>query len=151
MQQSRKYLKTSSVVVLALAGLSLLNILFEVFFGELNTELSNATIPDGAPENVVLIAKIVVLSISVLLLLPHAYIGVKGIKIAKNPDDSSAHIIWGIILIVLTATELIPPFLAFIRGDGEAFADASEFLSIAVDVAVLAEYVKYARAVRDEI
>ena len=148
MEQSRKNLRNMSVVVLALAGLSLINILFELFFGELNSELNNATIPEGSPDNIVSIARIFILVISLVLLLPEVYVGVKGIRIAKNPDDSKGHIIWGIILIAVTAAGLIPPFFAFLQGDGEAFGNVAELCSIAVDVAVLVEYVKYAIDVR---
>lgn len=151
MEETRKYLKTSSFVVLALAVLSLLNILFEVFFGELNGELNNATIPEGAPDNIVLIAQIFILSVSLLLLLPQFYIGIKGLKIAKKPDSSKGHIVWGIILIVFTVIELLSPLFALIRGDEGAFGNFSEVCSIAVDAFVLFEYVKYARAVRNEI
>ena len=151
MGKSRKNLKTMSIIVLALAGLSLLNILFELFFGELNKELNNATIPEGSPENIVLIAQIFILVVSFLLLLPQAYIGIKGIKIANSPNSSKGHIIWGIILIVFTALSLISPFLALIQGNGDAFGNISELCSIAVDVFILFEYVKYARDVRNGI
>ena len=151
MEQSRKNLKNSSIIVLALAGLSLLNILFELFFGELSGELNNATVPEGAPENVVLIARIFILVVSVLMLLPQVYIGIKGLKIAKKPNASGGHIVWGIILVVLTAAGLISPLVSFLKGNGDAFANVSEFLSIAVDVAVLAGYVKFAMNVRKGI
>ena len=151
MEQSRKNLKNSSIIVLALAGLSLLNILFELFFGELSGELNNATVPEGAPGNVVLIAQIFILVVSVLMLLPQAYIGIKGLKIAKKPNSSIGHIVWGIILVVLTAAGLISPLVSFLQGNGEAFGNVSEFLSIAVDVAVLAGYVKFAMNVRKGI
>ena len=82
------------------------------------------------------------------MLLPQLYIGIKGLKIAKRPDSSKGHIIWGVILVVFAACGLISPLVAFLQGDGEAFANASEFLSIAVDVTVLAGYVKNAIDVR---
>ena len=151
MEQSRKNLKNASIIVLALAGLSLLNILFELFLGELSGELNNATFPEGAQENVVLIAQIFILVVSVLMLLPHAYIGIKGLKIAKKPNSSIGHIVWGIILVVLTAVGLISPLVSFLQGNGEAFANVAEFLSVAVDVAVLAGYVKFAINVRKGI
>ena len=151
MEQSRKNLKNSSIIVLALAGLSVLNILFELFFGELSGELNNATVPEGASENVVLIAKIVILVVSVLMLLPQAYLGIKGLKIAKKPNSSIGHIVWGIILVVFTAAGLISPLVSFLQSNGEAFANVAEFLSIAVDVAVLAGYVKFAMNVRKGI
>jgi hypothetical protein len=151
MEQTRKNLKTSSIIVLALAGLSLLNTLFELFFGALNEELNNAAIPEGAPDNIVFIARMFILAVSLLILLPHLYIGIKGLKIAKKPDSSKGHIVWGIILIVFTCIGLISPLLALLQGNGEAFGNASELCSIAVDICVLSEYVKYAKAVRNGI
>ena len=151
MEQSRKNLKTSSIIVLALAGLSLLNIIFELFFGSLNGALNSAAIPEGATDNIILIAKIFILVLSILILVPQFYIGIKGIKIAKNPDSSKGHIVWGIILIVVTAIGLISPFRMLIQGEGEAFGNVSELLSVGVDVFILFEYVKYARAVRKGI
>ena len=151
MEQARKNLKTSSIIVLALAGLSLLNLIFGIFFGDLNTELNDATIPDGAPDNVILITKIFVLVVSVLILLPQLYVGLKGLKIAKKPDSSRGHIVWGIILVVFTACGLLAPFGALIQGNGNAFGNVSELLSIAVDVVVLFEFVKYAIAVRKAV
>ena len=151
MEQARKKLKTSSIIVLALAGLSLLNLIFGIFFGDLNTELNNATIPDGSPDNVILIAKIFVLVVSILMLLPQLYIGLKGLKMAKKPDASRGHIVWGIILVVFTAMGLLSPLAAFLQGGADAFANVAEFMSIAVDVFVLYELVKYARAVRKAV
>lgn len=151
MEQARKNLKTSSIIVLALAGLSLLNLIFGIFFGDLNTELNNATIPDGSPDNVILITKIFVLVVSFLMLLPQLYVGLKGLKMAKKPDSSRGHIIWGIILLVFTACGLLSPLSAFLQGDSDAFANVAEFMSIAVDVFVLFEFVKYARAVRKAV
>ena len=140
-----------SIVVLILAGLSLINILFALFFGELNEELQNATIPEGAPENVGQIAQIFILVVALLLLLPHLYIGIKGIKIAKKPNSSVGHIVWGVILIAFTALTLVSPILGLVQGNGEVFENVSELCSIFVDVVVLAEYVKYAIAVRKKI
>ena len=151
MEQARKNLKTSSIIVLVLAGLSLINILFELFFGEFSKALSGVTIPEGAPENIVLIAQIFVLAVSLLILLPQVYIGIKGLKIAKKPDSSRGHIIWGIILLVFTAFGLFSPFVALIQKNGEAFDNISELCSIAVDVFILFEYVKFARDVRKNL
>lgn len=148
MGQTRKNLRTSSIVVLALAGLSLLNILFELFFGKLSRELKNAAIPEGAPDNIVLILQVFIVFVSILLLLPQVYIGIKGLKIANKPNSSRAHIIWGIILIVCTFFELGSPFIALIQGKGEVFGNVSEMCSIVVDIVVLFEYVKYAIYVR---
>ena len=63
MEQTRKKLKLSSIAVLALAVFSLLQILSVLLYGEFN----NAAIPEDAPENILLITKIFVFSVSFLL------------------------------------------------------------------------------------
>ena len=146
MEQTRKNLKLSSIVVLVLAGVSILQIVCELLFGELN----NATIPEGAPENILLITKIFLFSFALLLTLPSIYIGIKGLRIAKKPNSSKGHIVWGIILLVLASLSLISPVVTFIN-NGFKYDNISEFLSIAVEVTVFFEYVKYAIAVRKTI
>lgn len=151
MEQSRKNLKNVSVIVLALAALSLIDILYGLFFGDMNGELNNATVPEGASGNVILITQIFILVVSVLMLLPQAYIGIKGLKIAKEPDSSIGHIIWGVISVAFTVAGLLSPLAALLQGDGNAFGNVADFLSISVDVAVLVGYVKFAIEVRKGI
>ena len=146
MEQIRKNLKLSSIVVLVLAGVSILQIVCELLFGELN----NATIPEGAPENILLITRIFLLSFALLLTSPGIYIGIKGLRIAKKPNSSKGHIVWGIILLVLASLSLISPVVDIIN-NGFKYDNISEFLSIAVEVTVFFEYVKYAIAVRKTI
>ena len=142
MEQTRKNLKSTSIIVLALGGLTLLNILFEVFFGE----IKNADIPAGSPDNILLITQIFVVVLSLLMLLPQFYIGFKGLKMAKNPNASRGHIIWAIILFVFAIISMISPLIAIIKQES-LFENISELLSMSVDVIILYEYIKYAKAV----
>lgn len=146
MEQTRKYLKLSSIAVLALAGFSMLQVVSELFFGE----LSNAIIPEGAPDNILLITRIVLFSFALLLMLPGIYIGIKGLRMAKKPNSSKGHIAWGIILLVLTSLSIISPVVDIIN-NGFKHDYISEFLRIAVEVTVFFEYIKYAIALRKAI
>lgn len=148
MEQNKKNLKAMSIVVLILAGLSLLSILFELFFGNLNEAFKSASLPEGATDGVILVAKIVIAAISLLLLLPQIYIGIKGIKVAKNPDNSNGHIVWGIILIIVTAIGVISPISGIIQG-GAIFGNIADLCSIIVDIVILYEYVVFAKAVKN--
>ena len=139
---SRKGLKMSSIVVLIFAVVSVLNIVSELLFGDLN----NAEIPAGSPDNILLITKIILLAVSFVLLLPQIYIGLKGLKLAKYPDSSRLHIVIGIILLVLTAVDLISPMISVIKMES-VFQNVSELCGVIVEVMVYYEYVKYARAV----
>ena len=146
MEQTRKYLKLSSIAVLALAFFSLLQIVSELLYGDLN----NAVIPEGAPENILPITKIVLFSVALLLTLPNIYIGIKGLRIAKNPNSSKGHIVWAIILLVFASLSLIEQGIGFIH-DGFEFKNISAFCSIAVEVAVFVEYIRFAIAVRKTV
>ena len=83
------------------------------------------------------------------MLLPQIYIGLKGIKIAKTPDSSKAHVVWGIILLVLTVLGLIPLIVEIVQS-GDVLANVVSCLSIALDSIVLGGYVKYASIVAKE-
>lgn len=146
MEQIRKNLKLSSIVVLVLAGFSMLQVVSELFFGE----LGNAITTEGASDNTLLITRIFLLSFALLLTSPGIYIGIKGLRIAKNPNPSKGHIVWGIILLVITLLSLISPVVDIIN-NGFRYDYISALLSIAVEAAVFFEYVKYAVALRKTI
>ena len=146
MEQIRKNLKLSSIVVLILAGFSMLQVVSELFFGE----LGNAITTEGASDNTLLITRIFLLSFALLLTSPGIYIGIKGLRIAKNPNPSKGHIVWGIILLVITLLSLISPVVDIIN-NGFKYDSISALLSIAVEAAVFFEYVKYAVALRKTI
>ena len=57
MEQSRKNLKLSSIAVLALALFSMLQLVSELLFGDFN----QAAIPEGAPDNILLITRSVLM------------------------------------------------------------------------------------------
>ena len=142
MEKTKKNLKITSVVLLIMAGFLLLNILAEICFGEIN----NAAIPEGAPGNIVLIAKIILLAISSLLLWPQIYISIKGIKIANNPDASKRHIFWATVLLILSVIALISPVVDLLN-QVSVYQNIGAVLSILADVILYFEYIKYSKAI----
>ena len=76
--------------------------------------------------------------------------GIKGLRISKKPNSSKGHIVWGIILLVFASFSLISPVVDIIN-NGFKQDYISEFLSIAVEVAVFVEYVRFAIAVRKTV
>ena len=98
MEKARTSLKFSSLSVLALAVISLVNIVV----GLMSSEFNSAELPAGSPENILTITKIIILVVTLVLLIPRVYVGFKGLKIAKNPDSSKGHIIWAVILLVFS-------------------------------------------------
>ena len=132
--------------MLALAFFSLLQIVSELLFGDVN----NAAFPEGAPEYILLITKIFVFAVSLLLTLPNIYIGIKGLRIAKKPNSSKGHIVWAIILLVLASLSLVEQGFALVRY-GVNFESISAFCSIVVEVTVFVEYIRLAIAVRKTV
>lgn len=143
--EKRKHLKWSSVAILAFAVFALLELVSEILLGELN----NVEIPEGAPSNVLLITKIILLCISVLFTLPSLYVGFKGLKMAKTPDNSKGHIVWAKILFVLAVLSLAAPVFGFInKADGvETFGG---LFSILFEIVIYFDYIKHATAVAKE-
>jgi hypothetical protein len=143
MEQSRKYLKWSSVAVLSLVGVYILELISELLWGEINS----AVIPEGASENILLITKIFIVAVSVLLLLPQIYVGIKGLIIAKKPTCTKAHIVWAVILLVFAAVGVVDPIVGLINGGG-VYDNVKSLSGIALELVVYYDYIKYAREVR---
>ena len=142
MEQARRNLKITSIIILILTGLSLVNLVCQIFFGA----FKNTEGPEGIPENIILIVQIVLAVITFLFLLPQLYIGLKGLKIAKNPNDSKGHIVWGFILLAMSIIGLLSPLMSIVNGV-DMWDNVSTFLSILVEVLVFFDYVRYARAI----
>ena len=114
----------------------------DAFFTEFNT----AILPEGTTEGLVLAAQIVWCVVGIILLLPQIYVGVKGLKIAEKPDNSKAHIVWAIILAVISAIGIISPVFNIINA-GNIVDNVVELIDLATDVAVYVAYIAYAKQV----
>lgn len=142
MERAKKQLKIASYLVLLFVGISLLEIFTELMFGDINT----AQIPEGAPENILLITKTFLLVFSLVLMLPKIYVGVKGLKIAKHPNASKRHITWAVIIFVFTLLGLIEPAMAILNQEGVG-ENVSLILGILVELTIYYDYIKYAKLV----
>ena len=142
MEQAKKQLKISSIFVLLYAGLSLLNIITELLFGEINS----TPLPAGSPENILQITKIILLVVSLVILLPKFYVGMKGLGIAKNPNSSKKHITWAMLILVFEAIGFIDPVLGILK-QGNIADNFGALAGAALEVIIIYEYIKYAKHV----
>ena len=142
MEQSRKHLKISSIIVLIFTLASIFNLIAGII------DLNSATIPDGAPDNIVTITKTVLIVVSGIVLLPQIYIGLKGLKVSLNPDSSKLHIIVATFVFVFSLLSLISPAIALIENSD--IESIGSLLFIAVEVSVYFDYIMAARAVANE-
>ena len=139
---ARKNLKWLSTVVLALAALTFIRVIWEAFFIDFKME----TLPEGTTAGMVLAAQIVLCVVSLVLLLPQIYVGVKGLKIAEKPNQSKAHIVWATILAVLSVIGIASPISNMMQA-GNMVANVVELIDLATDAAIYIAYVVYAKRV----
>lgn len=148
MEKSGKNLKNMSIAVLVLAGISLVRLIVTFIVTQLHIEeylLVEAT--EDVTEEEFKIGLIVILVLGLICLIPQIYVGFKGLKMAKNPDSSKAHIVWAIILLVLSIIAIISPVLDII--DGKNITDNVIAACDAwIDIIVFIWFIKYAKEVR---
>ena len=141
MRQARKHLKITSIIILILAVATLMDIVAEILSMNLGDFAA-----EGFTEDILRITKIVVLAVSILCLLPQIYIGLKGLKIAKNPDSSRVHIIVGIILLAFSVIAILDPLRSIVTGD-LVIDNVFTLLRCAVEITILYDYIKSARII----
>ena len=140
MEKNKKNLKVLSILILALAVYSLIRIVLSVFSIDLNPE----DLTDGASATLLLIGQIFVCVVSFILLIPQIFVGIKGIKVSNNPDSSKAHIVWAVILTVLSVIGILSPASELIKG----VAVLDNLLAVAdmvLDAIIYIEYINYAK------
>ena len=142
MENARKNLKVSAILVLIFTGLTMARMIVDMIF----LDTSNITVPEGAPENVLLISKIVIIALGVLILIPQIYVGVKGLQVAENPSPAKGYIVWAVILFIISILSLISPITAIIR-QVNIGANVGMLLDVVLDILIFYEFIKYANQV----
>ena len=145
MNKNRKTLKEYSVIILIFAALSLIRMIVDVCvhgfdFTGLNVE--------GVTEEFVKVAVIISFVLALVLLIPDVYVGVKGIKEANAPTGARAHIVWALVLAILSAIATVSAIID-VASDFNA-SKLIECLDVAVDTALFFAYYVTARKVKNE-
>jgi hypothetical protein len=142
MDKNRKELKSFSIVILAFVALDLIKIIISLFVKGL--PLPNE-IPEGMSKDIVQITTIIIFAVSLIILIPQIYVGVKGLMIANGAKSGNAHIIWAIILVALSAIATISGIVDITKAF--SFDAVLNILSPAVDVVIFAFYYFYAKKI----
>jgi hypothetical protein len=127
-----------SEIILICLTFSFLRSILEVFL----TKVDN----DSVPTQFLIIAKIMLCVIYAVLYLPQVYIGVKGIKVAKNPDSSKAHIVWAVIFIVFAVFAAISAVSGLIKAE-DVTGNIFGLIDAVIDLGLYFFYVKFAKQV----
>ena len=141
MNNSRNHLKEASFLVLLFTAFSFVRMIIQLFVG-FDVDPTQA----GVSHEIIVVAKIVVLVVGLILLLPQLYVGVKGMKIAKNPTSSKGHIVWAVILLIFSAFGIIST-VSSIAEQINVLDNVITLVDHALDVIVYCMYIKYANRV----
>lgn len=142
MEKAKKYLSGLSILLLVFAGLSLVRLIVEIALGGLVIN----EVPEGLTKEIMQIAVIVTLILSVLFMLPQIYCGIKGLKESNNPTSSRAHIVWAKIIFVLSVIALITPISALIQGT-DILNNVLLLVDVLLNIIVYFLFIKYANKV----
>lgn len=145
MENSRLLLKRLSYLVLFLTSLSAIRLIVDVFMLDFNP----TDLPEGTTKGMLIAAQVIVIVLGLILLLPEVFVGVRGIKISKNPDSGKGHIVWSKVIIVLSAIAIIAPVSGLIKGESIA-TNVLEAIDLLCDVAVFYLYIRVAKQVAAE-
>lgn len=110
------------------------------------TDLNIQNLPDNVTAGFTMVIRIAMLVFGFILLLPQTYIGIRGIKLSKKPDSSTAHIVWAVILTVFAVTGIFSPISEMMQG-GNIAANLLEAFDMAIDIALYISYVVFAKQV----
>ena len=141
MSISRNHLKEASFLVLLFTAFSFIRMIIQVFVG---FEADPTQV--GVSHEIIVVTMIVMFVVGLVLLLPQLYVGVKGMKIAKNPTSSKGHIVWAVILLVFSAFGIISTVTS-ITEQINVVDNVITLVDHALDVIVYCMYIKYANRV----
>ena len=141
MSNSRNHLKEASFLVLLFTAFSFIRIIIQLFVG---FEADPTQV--GVSHEIIVATMIVVFVVGLILLLPQLYVGVKGMKIAKNPTSSKGHIVWAVILLVFSAFGIIATVSSIVE-QVNVVDNVITLVNHALDVIVYCMYIKYANRV----
>ena len=105
MEKARKNIKVTAICIIALALLKLVASI--VNFVTKGVEVPESMITPELTRDAVYAIMVVAWVVTLILHLPSFYVGFKGLKVAKNPDNSKAHIIWATILLVFAVISVL--------------------------------------------
>ncbi len=141
MSNSRNHLKEASFLVLLFTAFSFIRMIIQLFVG---FEADPTQV--GVSHEIIVATMIVVFVVGLILLLPQLYVGVKGMKIAKNPTSAKGHIVWAVILLVFSAFGIIAT-VSSIAEQVNVVDNVITLVDHALDVIVYCMYIKYANRV----
>lgn len=150
MTQAKKNLRDMSILVLLITGLSLIRLVIEAFLGGVFTVGVLSTIPEGMSKElattITLVGQIVVWGIAILALIPHLFVGLRGLKNAEGPMDKLGHVTWAKVLFVFAVIASISAMIELFSSKN-IVNDIITFINVALDAIIFYLYIKSANQI----
>ena len=96
-----------------------------------------------------MITKLFHFAVSILLLTPRIYVGLKGLSAAKKVTASKRHVIWALIIFAVALLNLVS-LIADIVMRGGVGDRMPMLLGVLLEVLVYFDYIRYAKMVSRE-
>ena len=142
-KKAKTGLKFTSECILILLAVSFVRSILEIFLTDVKI--------DGVSEGLIIASKIILCVLfAMIIFIPQIYIGVKGIKIAKNPTDSKSHIVWAVIFVIFAFISAISAIVDMVN-TGDIAANIFVLIDGVVDIALYLCYIVYAKRVLDAV
>ena len=143
MNQAKKRLKFISECILILLAVSFIKSILEIFLTDVKI--------DDVSESLIITSKIIIcLLLTAIIFIPQLYIGVRGLKIAKNPNSSKSHIIWAVIFAGFAILSIISAIVGMVN-TGDIARNIFGIVNGGIDLAMYSCYVVFAKQVFDEV
>ena len=142
---NKKELKSFSIFILAITALSLIRIIVSVCVNGIPQPTESI---EGMTQDMIQTISIISFVLALVLFIPQIYLGIKGIMIANGAKSGKAHIVWAIILIIVSIIALIFEMVSLI--DAFNLDTVMNALEPAIELALFAFYYVFARRVKNE-
>ena len=149
--ENRKKLHDYSLLLIFLSVLDLFT-----YFASLIASVINGTVSDALstvePDilGAVEVGLIIVACLMAVLTLSDAFIGIKGLKVARNPVADKGYITAAKVLFVLSILAFALHVSAYFEGSADVVQNTLTVVNTGLDVVVFAILIKVANAVRAE-
>ena len=98
MEKAKKNLKVTAICIIAVTLVKLITSI--ITFAINGVEVPENMITPEITKDAAYAVMVISWALSLAFNLPSFYVGLKGLKVAKNPDNSKGHIVWAVILLV---------------------------------------------------
>lgn len=144
MEKTQKNLRDYSILILLFVGLSLVRVIVNAFlvtFAEIDAEVLG-----DLTEKAVRTGLIIVWVLSIVLLLPQVFVGLRGLQEAKNPTNKRGYIVWAKILFVLAIIATLGAIFDLFSAANLVDAILA-LVDVLIDVVIFFLFIRYAKQV----